>query len=50
MKQLFKMIPTSLPPKNIGDYRTEYQTTIKAIGGELYINKMNTKLTPIKRR
>ena len=50
MRELFKTIPTSLPPKNLYDYKTKYQTTFKVVVGKWYIYKINVKLPPIKRR
>ena len=32
MAKLFKTIPTLLPPKKLYNYKTKYQTTIKAVG------------------
>ena len=49
MRELFKTIPTSLPPKNLYDYKTKYQTTFKVVVGKWYIYKINVKLPPIKR-
>ena len=38
-----------LPPKKPDDYKTKYQTTIKAIGVKWYTENVNAKLPPTKR-
>ena len=37
MRELFKKLPTLLPQINLDDYKTKYQTTIKAVGEKWYI-------------
>ena len=49
MNDLFKTIPKSLPPKSPNDYQGKYQTTIKAVVGGWFLDKANSKITPIKR-
>ena len=34
MGELFKTIPTLLPPEKPDDYKIKYQTTIKSLGGK----------------
>ena len=50
MSELFKTIPTLLPPKKLYDYKAKYQTDIKAIGGKCYVDKIISNLPPTKRR
>ena len=37
-------------PKNIYDYKTNYQTTIKAVGGKWYIGKDEFKANPYQEK
>ena len=48
MIYLFKIIPTSLSPKQNYHYKKKYHTTIKAVGGKFYIDNMNANIYPIK--
>ena len=50
MSELFETIPKSLPPKKGDDYNEKNRTMRRAVGGEWFINKINSKLPPIKRR
>ena len=43
MSELFKTTPRSLSPKKHDDYKGKFQTTIRAVVGEWYKYKMNTK-------
>ena len=47
MSELFKTIPKSLPPKSLNYYKSKYQTTIEAVGGGCFLDKINSKLPPI---
>ena len=49
MNDLFKTIPKSLPPKLPDDYKSKHQTTIMAVGGECFMDNINSKICPIKR-
>ena len=49
ISELLKTIPKSLPPKSPNDYQGKYQTTIKAVVGGWFLEKANSKITPIKR-
>ena len=40
MSELFKTIPESIPQKSLDYGKTQYHTTIKAVGGRWYIYKM----------
>ena len=50
MGGLFKNIPESLPPKKPDDYKENKKITIRAVGGEWFIENMYTKIHPINRR
>ena len=47
MREFFKKIPNSLPPKSRDNYKTKYQTTIKAVCGKWYMDKINFMLLPV---
>ena len=46
MSELFETTPKSLPPKKDDDYKGENLTTIREVGEEWFINKMNAKPPP----
>ena len=50
MGELFKTTPKPLPPKQPDEYKSNFQTTIRAVGEKLCIDNMNAKLSCIKRR
>ena len=50
MGELFKTTPKSLPPKQPDKYKSNFQTTIRAVGEKLCIDNTNAKLSRIKRR
>ena len=50
MRELFKKLPTLLPQINLDDYKTKYQTTIKAVGEKWYIENMNAKILPMNKK
>ena len=50
MSDLFKNIPESLPLKKPDDYKENKKITIRAVGGECFIENMYTKIHPINRR
>ena len=50
MNDLFKTIPKSLPPKSPDEYESKHETTIMAVGGECFMDNINSKICPIKRR
>ena len=33
-----------------GDYKTSFQETVKAVGGEWFIDKINVNIPPMKKR
>ena len=37
----YSKIPKSLPSKETDDYKENFRTTIRAVGGEWFIEKMN---------
>ena len=50
MHELIKEIYLYLPVKNTDDYKNKYWTTIKVLFGDLFLEKKNTKISPIKKR
>ena len=50
MSELFKTTQKPLPPKTPDYFEIKYQTTIKAVGGGWFLDNMDDKLPPIKRR
>ena len=50
MSELFQAIQKSIPPKQSDDYKENFQTAIRAVGGGQFIDKMNAIPSPIKRR
>ena len=50
MSELLKKKPKPLPKKEVMIIRKKIQKTISSVGGEWFINKMNSKRPTIKRR
>ena len=48
IRELFKNIPIAVPEPKLYDYKKEIQLLLTNIGGECYINKLQSKPSPIK--
>ena len=50
MKGSSQKTPLSITIRNPEDYKNKYLTTKKVVGGDWFIENMDSRLPPIKRR
>ena len=49
MSELFETIPKLHHPREVDDYKENIYTTIRAVGDEQFMTKMNENTTPINK-